>query len=188
MHAVHAARQQFAYYQHLGTEALERLTGAQLQWSPSPESNAVATIVKHLHGNMLSRWTDVLTADGEKPWRDREGEFSPDDASREEVMRRWREGWTAVSAALDAIEAAGVDPDAHIVYIRAKGHTVTEAIQRQLCHYAYHVGQIVLLSRLLVGADWKSLSIPRGDSTAYNAASFASGQRREHFTEEFLRK
>ena len=181
-----SARAQFAYYRHLGGQTLERLSPKQLHAVPHLGGNAVATIVKHLHGNMRSRWTDFLTADGEKPWREREAEFEPDDATHEEVLARWEEGWVTVFAALDALEADG-DLE-RVVYIRAKGHTVTEAINRQLCHYAYHIGQIVLLGRMALGEDWDSLSIPRGGTAAYNEASLGAGQRREHFTEAVLPK
>ena len=184
-----AARRQFAYYKHLGDRVLERLDADQLHWEPVPGGNSVATLAKHLAGNMRSRFVDFLTADGEKPTRDREGEFAADAAAPEVVRMRWERGWAAVFAALDEVDRAGLrDPDGQerIVYIRAKGHTVTEALLRQLCHYGYHVGQMVLLARMLLGDAWESLSIPRGGSAAYNAASFAAGPRREHFTEEFL--
>ena len=180
-----SVRLQFAYYKSLGDKTLARLTEEQLHWQPGEEGNSVATIVKHLSGNMRSRWTDFLTTDGEKDFRDREGEFTPDASPKAVVLMRWEKGWTLVFAALDAVEASGGDLE-QLVYIRAKGHTVTEAINRQLCHYAYHVGQMTFLGRMLVGEAWESLSIARGASRAYNAKSFAEGQRREHFTQEFL--
>ena len=180
-----SARLQFAYYKSLGDKTLARLTEEQLHWQPGEEGNSVATIVKHLSGNMRSRWTDFLTTDGEKDFRDREGEFTPDASPKAVVLMRWEKGWASVFAALDAVEASGGDLE-QLVYIRAKGHTVTEAINRQLCHYAYHVGQMVFLGRMLQGEAWESLSIARGASRAYNAKSFAEGQRREHFTQEFL--
>ena len=180
-----ASRLQFAYYKSLGDQTLARLTETQLHWQPNPESNSIATIVKHLHGNMHSRWTDFLTTDGEKDFRDRDGEFTPDAADKTLVLERWASGWQLVFEALDAVETSG-DTE-QLVYIRAKGHTATEATCRQLCHYAYHVGQITYIGRTLLGEDWPSLSIPRGASEAYNAASFGQGKRREHFTREFLR-
>jgi len=174
---------QFAYYRHLGDQTLERLSEEQLHWQPGPESNSVATIVKHLSGNMRSRWTDFLTTDGEKDFRDREGEFSPDAARREVILMRWETGWKLLFEALDT---EGVDAKLEsLVYIRAKGHTVIEAINRQLCHYAYHVGQMVFLGRLLLGPSWESLSIAKGQSQAHNEASFEEGRRREHFTRQF---
>ena len=129
-----SARAQFAYYRHLGRQTLVRLSPKQLRAVPFPGGNSVATVVKHLHGNMRSRWTDFLTADGEKPWREREAEFEADEVTREEVLARWEEGWATVFAALDEVEADG-DLE-RLVYIRAKGHTVTEATNRQLCHYS----------------------------------------------------
>jgi len=180
-----STRQQFTYYKSLGDKTLERLSEEQLHWQPGEEGNSVATIVKHMAGNMRSRWTDFLTTDGEKEFRNREGEFTADASSRETVLMRWESGWRVLFAALDTLDSTTNMED--LVYIRGKGHTITEAINRQLCHYAYHVGQMVFLGRLLLGPDWQTLSIARGQSSEYNAASFAKGQRREHFTDEFLK-
>ena len=176
-------RKQFAYYRQLGERTLAQLDDEQLYWSPGPESNSIAVIIKHLHGNMLSRWTDFLTTDGEKDFRDREKEF--EDPPRERVALRslWRAGWTALETALAPL----TDNDLQrTVYIRQQGHTVQEAINRQLAHYPYHIGQIVYLGRMQRGEQWQSLSIPRGESAAFNARSAAAGQRREHYTDQWL--
>lgn len=178
-----SARKQFAYYKLLGDQALSQVTDEQLIWQPNPVSNSLATIVKHLAGNMRSRWTDFLTADGEKPWRAREAEFDNDLASRAEVLAHWEAGWQCLFAALDALTEADLD---RTIYIRNQGHSVTEAINRQLAHYPYHVGQLVYVARLAVGEAWQSLSIPRGNSAAYNAEKFARPPHREHFTDEKL--
>lgn len=178
-------RKQFAYYKLLGEQALSQVTDEQLHWQPSAESNSLATIAKHLAGNMLSRWTDFLTTDGEKPWREREVEFDNDLASRTEVLARWEAGWQCLFTALDGLAEADLD---RTIYIRNQGHSVTEAINRQLAHYPYHVGQLVFLARLAAGGAWQSLSIPRGNSAAYNAEKFAQPPHRAHFTDELLSK
>ena len=172
-------RRQFAYYRALGQGALDQLSPDQLFWLPAPDANSVGTIVKHLHGNMRSRFTDFLTTDGEKDFRDREGEFAAvTDAA--EVQRMYTEGWEVVERTLAELTESDLR---RTVFIRSKGHTVLEAVNRQLAHYAYHIGQIVLLGRVQRGAAWKSLSIPRGESAAFNAASRGAGRRRGHYTE-----
>jgi hypothetical protein len=176
-----SARKQFAYYQLLGEQALSQVSDAQLHWQPSAESNSLATIVQHLSGNMLARWTDFLTTDGEKPWRTRESEFDHRPRPRAEVLAEWQAGWQCLFAALDGLAEADLG---RIIYIRHQGHTVLEAINRQLAHYPYHVGQMVFLARLAAGAAWQSLSIPRGGSAAYNAEKFAQPPHQEHFTDE----
>ncbi|GAA4504970.1 DUF1572 domain-containing protein [Hymenobacter ginsengisoli] len=178
-----SARKQFAYYKLLGEQAMSQVTDEQLHWQPSAESNSLATIVKHMAGNMLSRWTDFLTTDGEKPWREREAEFDEDQASRAEVLARWEAGWQCLFGALDGLTEADL---ARTIYIRNQGHSVTEAINRQLAHYPYHVGQLVFIARLAAGEAWQSLSIPRGNSAAYNAEKFAQPPHRAHFTDEKL--
>lgn len=126
-----------------------------------PETNSVAIVMKHMAGNMRSRWTDFLTSDGEKPDRRRDGEFEDEDDTPASVRARWEDGWRLVFAALEPLEGSDLE---RTVTIRGEPHTVRQAIQRQLTHYAYHVGQIVLLAKHLVGADFDSLSIPRGKS------------------------
>jgi hypothetical protein len=180
-----SARQQFQYYKTLGDRTLAQLADDQLFWQYNPESNSIAIIVKHLWGNMLSRWTDFLTTDGEKEWRQREAEFDADIADRKELEEKWEAGWQCLFLALDSVNEDNFDT---IIYIRNMGHTVVEAINRQLAHYAYHVGQMAYLGRMLKGAEWASLSIPRGESTAYNAEKFSKPKHREHFTEEWVDK
>jgi hypothetical protein len=178
-----SARKQFAYYKLLGEQAMSQVTDEQLCWQPNAASNSIATIVKHLWGNMLSRWTNFLTTDGEKPWRAREAEFDNDLGTRAEVLAHWEAGWQCLFAALDALTPADLD---QLIYIRHQGHSVTEAINRQLAHYPYHVGQLVFIARLAVGEAWQSLSIPRGTSAAYNAEKFAQPPHQAHFTDEKL--
>ena len=178
-----SARKQFAYYRMLGEKTFVQLDDDSLFWQYNPESNSVAIIVKHLWGNMLSRWTDFLTTDGEKEWRNREAEFDTDITTREEMIQKWNEGWDCLFEALDTVDESNFH---NIIYIRNMGHTIAEAINRQMAHYAYHVGQIVYIGRMIKGAEWESLSIPRGKSMEYNERKFSKPKRKEHFTEEFL--
>lgn len=180
-----SVKKQFAYYKMLGDKTFEQLDDDQLFWQYNEDSNSIATIVKHLWGNMLSRWTDFLTTDGEKTWRDRDAEFENDLNSRADVLAKWEEGWNCLFQALDGLKPSDLDT---IIYIRNQGHTVMEAINRQLAHYPYHVGQIVFLGKMLADQGWTSLSIPKGDSQRYNAGKFVQPKERGHFTDEFLRK
>ena len=178
-----SARKQFAYYQLLGEQALAQVPDEALNWQPNAACNSLASIVKHLAGNMRSRWTDFLTTDGEKPWRDREAEFDNDLTTRAAILAAWETGWHCLFAALDALTEADLE---RIIYIRNQGHTVLEAINRQLAHYPHHVGQLVLMGKLVQGEAWQSLSIPRGNSAAFNAGKFAQAPHRAHFTDEVL--
>lgn len=171
----------FDYYKTLGEKAMAQITDEALFQMPDEKSNSISVIVKHLHGNMLSRWTDFLTTDGEKEWRDRDSEFEETIETRDEVMKQWNEGWACVFSALNTLHPEDFDKT---VYIRNMGQTVLEAIMRQMAHYAYHIGQIVYLARLFNEGDWKTLTIPKGGSAAYNKEKNAPGKRIEHFTEE----
>ena len=147
---------------------MAQLTDAEIFFAPDPESNSVAVLVKHMAGNMRSRFTGFLTSDGEKPDRHRDQEFEINAAmTRTEVMRAWEEGWARVFAAVEGLRSEDV---MHTVTIRGEPHTVLQALNRQVAHYAYHVGQIVFLAKHLRGKDWKSLSIPRGKSEEFNHA------------------
>lgn len=175
---------QFEYYKLLGEKALAQIPDEKLGWQYNSASNSAATVVKHLRGNMLSRWTDFLTTDGEKPWRDREAEFENDRPSREQVLRNWHEGWGVFLNALRSLREEDLD---RTIYIRNQGHSVRDAINRQLAHYAYHVGQIVFIGKM-VAPDWVSLSIPKGESERFNQGKFSTPPHTEHYTDEFLGK
>ncbi|MGV3587988.1 MAG: DUF1572 domain-containing protein [Adhaeribacter sp.] len=177
-----SVQKQFEYYKMLGDKTFSQLPDVKLFWQYNNESNSIGTIVKHLWGNMLSRWTDFLTADGEKEWRDRDAEFENDINSREELLAKWNEGWACLFNAINSLTTDDLDK---IIYIRNQGHTVTEAINRQLAHYPYHVGQIVFIGKMLAES-WTSLSIPKGNSQAYNADKFSKPKQKEHFTDEFF--
>ncbi len=171
------SREHFAAIRRKADRALSQVDDAQFVATLDPESNSLALLVKHLAGNLRSRWTDFLTTDGEKPDRARDAEFVRDDAgdSRAALMQRWEEGWAALFGAIDALGPADLD---RTVTIRGEPLGVFDAIERQKEHYAYHVGQIVFLAKHLVGPAWTSLSIPRGQSEAFHAARRAAGARR----------
>jgi len=178
-----SVKKQFEYYKLLGDKTFSQLSEEDLFWQYNEESNSIAIIVKHLWGNMLSRWTDFLTSDGEKEWREREAEFENDIASFDELNEKWEEGWTCLFNALNSLDKDNFDTT---IYIRNLGHTVVEAINRQLAHYAYHIGQLVFIGRMIQGEKWESLSIPKGKSGEFNKEKFSKPKRREHFTKEFL--
>ncbi len=155
----------FRYYKKLGDGAIAQLSDQQLFAVLDPEMNSVAIIVKHMNGNMRSRWQGFPDADGESPSRNRDGEFVDPPASRTELMAHWEDGWRFVFNALEPLSDADLS---RRVTIRGEGHSVTQAIHRQLAHYAYHVGQIVFLAKHLQSAAWNSLSVPRNRSTEFN--------------------
>ncbi len=155
----------FKSQKSLGDKAMAQLDDSGLFWSPEPESNSIAVIVKHVSGNMVSRWTDFLTSDGEKPNRNRDGEFADDLADRVQVLEAWEKGWNALLGALTALTP---DDLLRTVAIRGESHTVVQAIQRQVSHYGYHVGQIVYIAKAYRSSDWETLSIARNKSAAFN--------------------
>ena len=184
-HYLESVKKQFEYYKMLAEKTFDQLTDPQLVWKYNEESNSVASIVKHLWGNMLSRWTDFLTTDGEKEWRDREAEFDNDIKDRAELMTMWNEGWECLFKALNLLDADNFNTT---VYIRNQGHTITEAINRQLAHYSYHVGQIVFIGKMVKDDKWISLSIPRGKSEKFNEEKFGKPKRKEHFLDDYIKK
>ena len=155
----------FRYYKKLGEGAMAQVSDEQLLAVLDPEMNSIAQIVKHMAGNMRSRWTDFLSSDGEKPDRHRDSEFEEPPATREALMKMWEAGWKCLFEALEPLGAADADRK---VTIRGEAHSVMQAINRQVAHYAYHVGQIVFLAKHLQHAGWKSLSIPRKQSEKFN--------------------
>ena len=256
-----SAKQQFQYYKQLGDKTMDQLNDEQLFWQYNDASNSIAIMVKHLWGNMMSRWTDFLTTDGEKDFRKRDEEFElrvgpslqgvdtanaegvdadnaegvdntaegvnniaegvdnnaegvDNDAegvdtnnakgvdniaegvdtdnsegvnehSRAVIIEKWEQGWACLFTALDSINEENFDTT---IYIRNQGHSIPEAINRQMMHYGYHVGQMVYLGRMMKGEDWQSLSIPKGNSKAYNAEKFSQEKGKRHFTDEYLGK
>jgi hypothetical protein len=161
----------FRYYKTLGDRALEKLNEEQIHWQYNQESNSVAIIIKHIAGNSLSRWTDFLTTDGEKSWRDRDQEFEDTLSSKEDLLALWDKGWQCIYNSIDALTESDL---MRTVYIRKESHTVIEAINRQLAHIPYHVGQIVYIAKMAAAENWNSLTIPKGQSKAFNAEKGSS--------------
>lgn len=166
----------FRYYKKLGEGAMAQVSDEQLFIALDPEMNSIALIVKHMAGNLRSRWTDFLTSDGEKPDRNRDSEFQDPPATRAALMEMWESGWACLFTALEPLSEADAG---RTVKIRDEAHSVMQAVNRQLAHYAYHVGQIVFLAKHLQSAQWKSLSVPRGLSEQFNqrVASGNASQR-----------
>jgi uncharacterized damage-inducible protein DinB len=155
----------FRYYKNLAERAMAQVTDEQLAAVLDDEMNSIAVIVKHMAGNMRSRWTDFLTTDGEKPDRDRDAEFTDPAVSRESLLRMWEEGWQCLLKTLDSLSAEDLS---RTITIRGEPHSVTQAINRQVAHYSYHCGQIVLLAKHFKHSAWKSLSVPRRQSAEFN--------------------
>ncbi|MCL7753443.1 DUF1572 family protein [Polaribacter sp. Z022] len=174
-------RKQFEYYKILGDKTFEQITEDKLFWKANEESNSIAMIVKHLNGNMLSRWTDFLNSDGEKTWRKRDEEFDNDIKTKKELLSKWNEGWDCLFNAIIPLTENDLEKE---VYIRNMGHSVVEAINRQIAHYSYHVGQIVFIGKIIQNENWNSLSIPKGESKKYNKEKFSKPKRKEHFTND----
>lgn len=179
-----ASKKQFQYYKMLGEKTFQQLTDEQLFLLPAENSNSIAIIVHHLSGNMKSRWTDFLNSDGEKDWRNRDREFEEIIDNRSQLNQAWNEGWDCLFTALDSITEEDYD---RLVYIRREGHSIEEAVLRQISHYAYHIGQIVFVGRMLIGNEWKSLSIPKNGSKAFNEIKNKKAPHRSHFTDSYLK-
>jgi hypothetical protein len=155
----------FRYYKRLAEAAMAQVTDEQLFALLDPEMNSIALIVKHMAGNMRSRWTDFLTSDGEKPDRNRDSEFVKPPSGREELIRTWESGWTCLFSALKPLSSVDMT---RTVCIRGETHSVMQAINRQMAHYAYHSGQIVFLAKHFQHSQWKSPTVPRGQSAKFN--------------------
>ena len=166
---LHSALKEFKRYKSLGDKTFSRLSDEDIHWKPNDESNSIAVIAKHMAGNMLSRWTNFLTEDGEKEWRNRDQEFEDSFKSKAEMISYWEKGWSCLFEALADLKANDVEKE---VLIRGEKHSVTEAINRQLGHYAYHTGQLVILAKQILSERWESLSIPKGGSEEFNRSMF----------------
>ena len=172
---------QFEYYKAIGDKAMAQLSDEDLFHQIDDQSNSVAIIVNHLWGNMMSRWTNFLTEDGEKEWRQRDLEFEDQIKSTDELIEKWEQGWMCLFKALYSITPSNFNRP---IYIRNQKHTMIEAFNRQMNHYAYHVGQIVFLAKHIKGDDWQSLSIPKGASKTFNQNKFDKGKHEGHFTDD----
>jgi hypothetical protein len=151
-------RSRFREMKGTAERTFAQLTDEQLFWAPNTESNSIAVIIQHLHGNMRSRWTDLFGSDGEKPDRDRDAEFEVMDRDRGALLALWEEGWAVFLQALDGLTEADM---LRTIYIRKEPHSVIQAIERQMYHYGYHTGQIVYIAKQMKDAEWQTLTIPR---------------------------
>ena len=164
-------KNRFCTYKAMGEKTIDQLSDQEIHWQYNEESNSISIMVKHIVGNMLSRWTNFLTEDGEKSWRHRDQEFEDTYTSKEDMMMHWEKGWQCLFDAINPLTENDLEKK---VLIRDEEHTITDAINRQLAHYSYHIGQIVYLARMLKGSDWETLSIPKGKSEEFNAKMFSN--------------
>ncbi|KGO83655.1 hypothetical protein Q763_03560 [Flavobacterium beibuense F44-8] len=178
-------KKQFEYYKNVAERAMEQLEPQQLFYTVNDDSNSIAVIVKHLHGNMMSRWTDFLTTDGEKDWRNRDDEFEQPITNKENLMQLWEEGWSCFFNTINSLTPENLTD---IIYIRNEGHTVMEAINRQLSHYPYHIGQIVFFAKQIKNTPWDSLTIPKNKSGEYNKQKFEQEKGQRSFLDTELNK
>lgn len=160
-----SAVKRLLYYKELGDNTFAILETKDFHFSPNEESNSIAIIIQHMAGNMLSRWTDFLTTDGEKEWRQRDSEFEIKESSKEQLVELWENGW---ACCLNAIRNLAEEDLLKTIHIRGEGLTVVDAINRQLAHYPYHVGQIIYVAKMIKNTNWQSLSIPKNQSGDFN--------------------
>lgn len=168
MEFVHTALTRLLYYKQLAEKTFDQLEDKDFLFSPGHESNSIGVIIQHMHGNMLSRWTNFLTEDGEKDWRNRDQEFEEKILRKTDYLTLWEQGWAVFISTLKNLDKSDL---IRSVTIRGESLTVIDAINRQLAHYPYHVGQIVFLGRMIKKEHWQNLSIPKGGSIAYNQKS-----------------
>lgn len=155
----------FKYYKALADKTFAQLSEAEMKWHPSPESNSIAIVIQHMYGNMMSRFTNFLTEDGEKPWRKRDAEFEPMDVSKSDLIDFWETGWSHVFNAISSLTDEQLMQD---VTIRTEKLKAYDAVLRQLAHYSYHVGQIVTTGKMIRDKDWQNLSVAKGGSDQFN--------------------
>lgn len=177
-------RKQFEYYRMLADKTILLLSEEQLNWRYNEESNSVAMLMRHIAGNLTSRFTNFFTEDGEKKWRNRDDEFRVGYFDRHQLITDWDKAWAILFELLDHINGQNI---AYQVKIRNQEHTVAEALYRQLGHYSYHIGQMIYIGKMLFDKDWKSLSIPKNQSQNYNAQKFSNPNSEKHFTDDYLR-
>ncbi|WP_291868852.1 DUF1572 family protein [Maribacter sp.] len=168
---LHSVMFEFKRYKTLGDTTFSQLSEEEIQWTYQKNENSISQIVKHIVGNMHSRWTNFLTEDGEKTWRNRDEEFINSYTNKKEMLTAWEKGWQCL---FNALETLNENNFTSTVYIRNEEHSIPNAINRQLAHYSYHVGQLVLIGKMLKGEQWISLSILKGESEAFNALKFNS--------------
>lgn len=180
---IESIQKQFGYYKSLGDKTFDQLNEEEIQWQLNKDSNNIAIVVNHIVGNMLSRWTNFYAEDGEKDWRHRDLEFEDSFTSKHEMIVAWEKGWACLHLIINNLKEEDLQ---RIIFIRNEGHSVLEAINRQLCHYSYHIGQLVYIGKLIKSEQWKSLSIPKNKSSTYNKSKFDKEKHRSHFTDDLL--
>ena len=178
---LNSIKKQFEYYKSVGERTFDQLDENDFFWQFNEESNSIAVIVNHLYGNMKSRWTDFLTSDGKKEWRNRDLEFESVIKTKNELLTKWNDGWECLFDALNSINKENFDTE---IYIRNQAHSIIEAVNRQFAHYSYHIGQIVYIGRMIKGSEWKSLTIPKGKSSDFNSDKFSKGKHGGHFSDD----
>jgi hypothetical protein len=161
-----SAIKRLGYYKELGDKTFAQLNDEDFHFTPNAESNSIALIIQHTAGNMLSRWTDFLTTDGEKDWRNRDTEFEEQNLTKQQLVDFWDKGWDCLFNSLNSLTE---DYLLKTIYIRSEGLLVVDAINRQLAHYPYHVGQIIYLAKVIKNKDWQNLSIAKGHSNQFNS-------------------
>jgi hypothetical protein len=176
-----SVKKQFEYYKSVGEKTFNQLNEEELFWQFNEESNSIAIIVNHLWGNMKSRWTNFLTSDGEKEWRNRDLEFESVIKTKSDLIHKWNDGWKCLFDALDSITEDNFETK---VYIRNQEHSIIDAVNRQLAHYAYHIGQLVYIGKMIKGGEWKNLTIPKGKSHKFNKEKFSKGKHKGHFSDD----
>ena len=174
-------QKEFYHYKALGDRTFEQLDTDQMNWKGSSESSIIGQIVKHMNGNMLSRWTDFLHSDGEKEWRKRDNEFIDTLKTKKTILASWEAGWCCLFNAMDTLKDEDLSKE---VFVRNMGQTVLAALHRQLAHYAYHIVQIVFIGKTIKNSDWNCLSIPHGSSKKYNQEKFSKPKRTAHFSDK----
>ncbi len=170
-----SAIKRVAYYKELGDKTLAIISEAEIHYTPNQQSNSIAVIIQHLSGNMISRWTDFLTTDGEKGGRERDTEFTNQQLSKQQITALWKKGWDCFFNALNQLMP---DDLLKIIYIRQEPLLVIDAINRQLAHYPYHVGQIIYVAKIIKDSNWQSLSIPKDNSQQFNQQMFSTNTRK----------
>lgn len=178
-------RKQFEYYRQMVDKTVLLLSQDELNLKLNEESNSVAMIMRHITGNLLSRFTNFFTEDGEKTWRNRDEEFADGVYDRHELITNWDKAWNVLFTTIDSIDEENIKC---IIKIRNQDHTVAEAFYRQLAHYPYHIGQIIFIGKMIRNTEWQSLSIPRNKSNAYNQTKFDNPNSDTHFADDFLNK
>lgn len=185
IHELTGIRKQFEYYRKMVDKTILVLSQEELNHKLSSESNSIAMIMRHITGNLLSRFTNFFTEDGEKGWRNRDEEFADGIYDRHELITNWDKAWNVLFDTIDSITEESIQC---IIKIRNQDHTVAEAMYRQLAHYPYHIGQIVFIGKMIRNTEWQSLSIPKNKSKDYNQTKFENPNSDTHFADDYLKK